>query len=68
MVWTKSTAARQRFAANGYSNASAACNNGHSERDAESVRFGSTSLGDAAGANAAARISESRAESGPSDH
>lgn len=68
MVWTKSTAARQRFAANGYSDASAACNNGHSERDAESVRTRRANLSDAAGPNAAARISKSRAEGGAGNH
>ena len=68
MVRTKSVVASDHVADNPDTNSSTAWNNGRSECLAESVRLGSTSYSNSAGANAAARISKSRAEGRADDY
>ena len=70
MVRTKSAAGRQRVVDDTDPDAAASCSERYSECHARSVCLGSTSHGDgdATDANAAARISESRAEGGAGDH
>jgi len=68
MVWTKSAAAAHRVAGDTDPNDAASCIERNSTGRAESVRLSGTSHSSAACPNAAARISESRADSRAGDH
>jgi len=68
MVWTKSSITSYRAAGDANSDSGTARNNDRSECCGESFRFSSTSHRNPAGANAAARISEGRAQGSAGDY